>query len=87
MRREPRLVMYCDNCHKNFMMRKENFEGVCPVCGDFLTRYRCSRCGHRWTPRSWNGLPDVCPKCKSQYWNRERMKNGDYESGGIAREE
>ena len=31
---------------------------------------QCTRCGHRWKPR--NGNPNVCPKCNSPYWNKER---------------
>lgn len=31
----------------------------------------CKRCEHTWHPRS-EKLPDVCPKCKSRYWNKER---------------
>lgn len=33
----------------------------------------CKRCGHEWASRN----PDkvrVCPKCKSPYFNRERIK-------------
>ena len=86
-RSKARMVLYCDVCNKNFMMKKERFDGTCPMCGTFVSRYRCSRCGHRWTPREWGKLPNVCPKCKSQYWNRERVKHGDYESGGIAQQE
>lgn len=86
-RYDARLVMYCGHCNKNFMMKRENFDGTCPMCGEFLRRFRCSRCGHMWTPREWRCLPDVCPKCKSPYWCKERVKHGDYDSGGIAQEE
>ena len=84
MRREGRLMMYCDTCNVNFVMARQKFDGTCPRCGEFLRRFRCSRCGHMWTPRDWRRLPDVCPRCKSPYWNRERVKNGDYDSRGIA---
>lgn len=33
--------------------------------------YRCERCGHDWVPREQKE-PQVCPKCKSPYWNRPR---------------
>ena len=37
--------------------------------------FRCERCGHEWIPR---GNPDqepkVCPKCKSPYWDRPKLK-------------
>jgi len=36
---------------------------------------RCTRCGHEWIPRrEWH--PFVCPKCKSPFWDRERMVRG-----------
>jgi predicted Zn-ribbon and HTH transcriptional regulator len=31
----------------------------------------CKRCKHKWHPRA-EKLPDVCPKCKTRYWNSER---------------
>lgn len=86
MQKGPRLVMFCRDCGKNFVMKRENFDGTCPMCGTFITRFRCSRCAHEWTPREWGRLPQVCPKCKSPYWCRERSRQGDYESGGIAGE-
>ena len=37
-------------------------------------RHRCeqepSRCGHEWRPR-FVQKPEICPKCKSPYWDRE----------------
>lgn len=35
--------------------------------------FRCLRCGHEWIPTS-DKPPKVCPKCKSPYWNRERVR-------------
>jgi len=81
---EPRLVMYCEMCNRNVVMPRSRFDGTCPVCGEFIRRFRCTRCGHKWTPREWKRLPAVCPKCKSGYWCKERQRHGDYESGGIA---
>jgi predicted Zn-ribbon and HTH transcriptional regulator len=34
--------------------------------------YVCKRCGHVWIGRK-DTLPRVCPKCKSPYWNRNRI--------------
>lgn len=34
---------------------------------------KCERCGHEWKRRSAD-LPKVCPKCKSPYWNKERVR-------------
>lgn len=33
--------------------------------------WRCERCSHEWIPRD-EGEPNVCPKCKSPYWNKPR---------------
>jgi predicted Zn-ribbon and HTH transcriptional regulator len=33
----------------------------------------CNRCNHSWWARSLS-LPKVCPKCKSPYWNKERVR-------------
>ena len=33
----------------------------------------CNRCNHKWVPRSEN-IPKVCPKCKSPYWNKKRVR-------------
>lgn len=32
----------------------------------------CKRCGNRWLPRIAN--PAQCPRCKSPYWNRDRVR-------------
>jgi|LSQX01.1.fsa_nt_gb hypothetical protein len=36
-------------------------------------RVACNRCGHEWTPRK-GGTPKQCVRCKSPYWNRERVQ-------------
>lgn len=38
-----------------------------------LPTYTCSRCNHTWHPRTDN-RPEVCPKCKSPYWDRPRIE-------------
>jgi rubrerythrin len=35
----------------------------------------CKRCGYTWMRRAYK-LPIQCPKCKSPYWNRKRVKRG-----------
>jgi predicted Zn-ribbon and HTH transcriptional regulator len=35
---------------------------------------KCKRCGWDWATRHVTE-PVHCPKCKSPYWNRERMRN------------
>ena len=39
-----------------------------------LMGYRCERCGHEWLPRN-DQAPKVCPKCKSPYWDKPRIKD------------
>ncbi len=34
--------------------------------------FECSRCGHQWVPREGIEHPEVCPKCKSPYWDTPR---------------
>jgi predicted RNA-binding Zn-ribbon protein involved in translation (DUF1610 family) len=50
---------------------------LCPHCGeelpDMVKKLRCKRCDHNWVPRD-TGAPHVCPKCKSPYWDRERIR-------------
>jgi hypothetical protein len=38
--------------------------------------YECSRCGHRWIPRTKTDTePTICPKCKSPYWDKPRRSD------------
>ena len=37
-----------------------------------LQGYQCERCGHVWVPRNKEEYPNVCPKCKSAYWDKPR---------------
>jgi DNA-directed RNA polymerase subunit RPC12/RpoP len=45
-----------------------------------LKGYKCERCGHTWFPRKYNeateGPPILCPKCKSAYWDKPKLKGG-----------
>jgi len=44
----------------------------CPKCKHkFSLELECKRCEYKWLPRS-DVLPEVCPKCKSPYWNKLR---------------
>jgi len=38
-----------------------------------LKGYKCERCGKEWIPRK-EEKPVVCPKCKSPYWNKPRIR-------------
>jgi len=45
-----------------------------------LDGFRCDRCGHEWVvrdkqARDSNQEPNVCPSCKSPYWNKPRKNN------------
>lgn len=40
-----------------------------------LEGYKCERCGHEWVPRNKKEYPNVCPKCKSPYWDKPRKKS------------
>jgi DNA-directed RNA polymerase subunit RPC12/RpoP len=39
---------------------------------DMLKKYKCQRCNAEWLPRSEK--PIACPRCKSTYWNKERVR-------------
>src|SRR5918996_219519 len=46
--------------------------------------YECSRCGHRWIPRTKTDTePTICPKCKSPYWDKPRMSVGKLQGGKL----
>ena len=34
---------------------------------------KCNRCGHEWATRKKKD-PTWCPKCKSPYWNKKRIR-------------
>jgi DNA-directed RNA polymerase subunit RPC12/RpoP len=42
--------------------------------------YRCERCSHEWVPKNFDSEPNVCPKCKSAWWNRPRKAGMNYEN-------
>lgn len=49
-------------------MQEEAFRVKIEVDG-----YQCLRCGHKWVPRGeGKGVPTICPRCKSPYWNKPR---------------
>ena len=63
---------------KNILFSSEGADMVkCPKCGhEWELNFKCLRCGHTWVPRLPNKQPEVCPKCKSPYWNRHRLNEG-----------
>ena len=44
----------------------------CPHCKKEIS-LSCKRCGATWTPRQ-EEPPTTCPKCRSPYWNKEKVK-------------
>lgn len=47
----------------------------CINCGHELDfSLTCTRCNHTWDPRKPGVKPEVCPKCKSPYWDRPRQR-------------
>lgn len=39
-----------------------------------LKANKCSRCGYVWAQRG-KTAPEVCPRCKSPYWAKHKVKN------------
>ena len=39
-----------------------------------LTGHKCYRCRHEWLPHHKNILPKVCPKCKTPYWDKPKIR-------------
>lgn len=75
--KKGRLMVYCQNCNKYYIMNDEQFNWTCPGCGALMLCMRCTRCGYKWNVRKTGKLPKICAneKCKSPYWNRERILN------------
>jgi predicted Zn-ribbon and HTH transcriptional regulator len=40
----------------------------------FIVGNKCFRCNHEWIPSKKAQIPKVCPKCKSPYWDRPKVK-------------
>lgn len=38
-----------------------------------ITINKCSRCSNKWVSRK-KSVPKQCPKCKSKYWNNEKVR-------------
>jgi hypothetical protein len=46
--------------------------------------YECSRCQHRWIPRTKTDVePTICPSCKSPYWDKPRIAVGKLQGGKL----
>jgi len=44
---------------------------------------KCSRCGYEWVPHDFDDVPETCPRCRTPYWNKERVraKKGEKKNG------
>lgn len=64
----------CPEC--GWFAAPKGFDGSCPKCREKVILAVCTRCGHTWTPRHPIAVKPsrVCPRCKSPYWNRPRMR-------------
>jgi len=42
---------------------------------------KCKRCNHEWASRKPDKVK-VCPKCKSPYWDTDKIKRKQVENDG-----
>lgn len=70
-----------DSAHEEFVPIKLGANGeqitdndAYYVCLGQMAERVCLRCGHTWSITQ-KKLPGTCPKCKSPYWNKERMNH------------
>ena len=77
------LVMWCSSCERFIAYPSGRFFGTCRRCGDTMVKRKCTRCGHEWIPQSRSSVAKKCPKCKSPYWNRQRMDGKEAEPWEI----
>ena len=63
---------------RSISMKKEEF-GV----NVLIVGHRCYRCHHSWVPRDISEIPEICPKCKSPYWQTPKkiFKKGEKKNG------
>ncbi len=48
--------------------------------------FKCERCGHEWIPMKEGKAPQLCPKCRSAYWNKPRVRKKYSKSKGAVEE-
>ncbi len=75
-------VIKCGGCGWVSVDPKK-YSGICPRCGEPILAVTCSRCGYEWMPRKKNGLPVTCPRCKSPYWCKQRVRPTEYNCDGT----
>jgi len=66
-------------------MEKNNNNMKKMVCGAnvLVVGHCCYRCGHKWVPRENHYIPEICPFCKSPYWQKPKtkFKKGEKKNG------
>ena len=72
-------IYHCPYCGW-YLPSGGRYTGICSSCGRGAYGFVCCRCGHQWKPRR-KALPNVCPKCKTPYWNRQRIPLKDVSRG------
>ena len=50
-----------------------------------LHQLTCTRCGHKWFPRS-EKKPQHCARCRSPYWDKPYVRPGYEEKARNTRE-
>ena len=48
---------------------------------DQMKILKCKRCNHEWASRKPDKVK-VCPKCKSPYWDTDKIKRKQVENDG-----
>lgn len=47
---------------------------VAKMVKDNRNQYTCKRCGYKWLSIREQNEINVCAKCHSPYWNKERVR-------------
>ena len=46
-------------------------------------KQHCKRCDYDWEPYLTDRLPKQCPRCKSPYWNKDKVRYFTYRDRGL----
>jgi predicted Zn-ribbon and HTH transcriptional regulator len=63
------MKTYKNMVQRSISMKKEGLGANVLIVG-----HRCYRCKHAWVPRDIGEIPEICPKCKSPYWKKEKTR-------------
>ena len=71
-------VKYINMKERSISMKKEVSGANVLILG-----HKCYRCNHAWVPRDIGEIPEICPKCKSPYWQKPKtkFKKGEKQNG------